>query len=96
MKKGDIVRLKEGITSLDNAEVMHWVTGEYPIQELYTVKEAPSYKRVGCADEVEFVMTLEETHGRNYFLPEHFDIVLKEGEPDISELMSVEALVEKA
>lgn len=96
MKKGDIVKLKEGVASLHKAEIMNYVSGRFPVQEFYTVKDDPSYKTVGCAGEVELVMTLEEVPSRNnHFLPNCFEVVLNSGEPDITELMSVEALVEK-
>lgn len=89
MKQGDIVKLKPG-RELRQAELF-WRHPKGNIPEAFTLLADAQYQRIGCAGEVDLVVIFEE-FGKNYeFEAKHFEVVLPSGEPNLSELLTVEA-----
>lgn len=86
MKKGDIVKLKSGI-SLRNAEISCWIPKDFQQPEFFTVMSDAKHQRVGCADEVELVMKLDELGIYCNFQCQFFEVVLPAGQPDVNKLM---------
>jgi len=87
MKKGDIVQLRERYTLVNAA---FWERGARIVRHVYP--DAPSNLTVSWTGQERVCCTLynvvqfEEIPGVT-FVPGHFTVVLKAGEPDLTELL---------